>query len=164
MLETSRTYLKLLKESDFDDVLEMFAGEYIFKYIKPHKNKTKQDHIAFLNLKMNQIKSKSGFYWVVRSKQSNEFIGAINLTPIPKTDKIQIGWMIVLKHHQKGFAFESAEAVFKFALFETDFNPIYGVFEKENSASERILSKLGFTLNTSWFENEVEVCKYIFKK
>ena len=164
MLKTNRTILTLLQKSDFDEVLKMFSGEYIFKYIKPHKNKTEQDHIDFLNLKLNQIKDKSGFYWVVRNNLNNSFIGAINFTPIPDTNKIQIGWMIVSEYHKKGYAFEAAQAVQNFALVKTNFNPIYGVFEKENIASEKILSKLNYSLNSSWFENEIEVFEYIFKK
>lgn len=163
MLTTKRTILTLLQESDFEELFIMFSEKDIFKYITPHKNKTENEHIEFLNLKLKQIKDNTGYYWIVRSIDNNNLIGALNLTPIVKTDKIQIGWMIVPVYQQKGLAYETAEAVMNFTINETDFNPIYGVFEEENMASKKILTNLGFLLNTSFTEDNTTILEYVYK-
>ena len=165
MIKTERTILTLLQKSDFDELLEMFSEKDAFKYIRPHQHKSIEERIGFLELKLNQIENKTGFYWVARCSETNELIGAINLTPIPKTDKMQIGWMIKSSHQRKGYATETARGVLEFAVKNANFNPIYGVFEKENIASEKILKQLNFAFNKEWDESESTIQEYIlFKK
>ena len=50
-----------------------------------------------------------------------------------------------------------------FPINETAFNPIYGVFEEENMASKKILTNLGFLLNTSFTEDNTTILEYVYK-
>lgn len=162
-MKTERLHLKLIESSDINEVLDMFNEEEAFKYIRPLQNKNTAFYLDFLNLKIEEIKLKKGFYWMVRNYHS-KLVGAINLTPIPYTDNIQIGWQIRKQFRKQGFAFEASKAVLKFTLTQTDFDPIFSVFEKENIASKKILNKLNFEFYESVDYNGIELKKYIFKK
>lgn len=161
IIKTKRTILSLLNDSDFEELINMFASKDIFKYIKPHKNKTEQEHFEFLNLKLKQIAKETGYYWVIRDKNNNQFIGALNLTPISDTDRIQIGWMIIPEYRQKGIVFEVAQSVLDFAINKTKFNPIFGVFEEAKLSSSKILSKLGFSFHSSFIEKDKKIIEFI---
>ena len=161
-MKTDRATLSLLTESAFDEVLKMFKEPETFKYIKPFQNKTRGAYLEFLKLKIRQIESGKGYYWVIRSIYSSDFIGAINLTPIPGTGQIQIGWQIKNKFRRQGYAYETAKAALEFALAETKFRPIYAVFEKGNVASEKILKKLNFNFHETEIKDTIELKKYIY--
>ena len=159
-MKTTRTQLDLIKPSDFDEVLIMFNEPDTFKYIKHAQHKSRKEHIEFLQLKMTQTQSGIGYYWVIRELKTDKLIGAINLTPIPSTDEIQIGWIISRSFRKRGFAFEAAKAALEFGINKTNFNPIYAVYEKDNIASEKIMEKLNFRLYKTFFEDEIELKKY----
>ena len=141
----------------------MFKEPDIFIYIKPHQNKSDEAYDDFLNLKLQQTQTGSGFYWLVRDI-NGELAGAINLTPIPDTGEMQIGWMIKNKYRGRGIAYDAAKMALEFGLKKTDFNPIYGVFEEENIASEKILEKLNFKFHTSFMEGDNVLKQYIYRR
>ncbi|MCX2743107.1 GNAT family N-acetyltransferase [Mangrovivirga sp. M17] len=143
-LFTNRANLSLLKKSDFNDVLKLFSEKDIFKFISPHRDKSKKDRLEFLELKLKDNKSGRGYYWIARDMNSNDFIGAINLTPIPESNDLQIGWMIAEAYRGKGMATELAMAAKKFFLENLNVEHIFAVFEEGNIASEKIIKKLNF--------------------
>ena len=79
------------------------------------------------------------------------------------TDQVQVGWLIKSEFRGLGYAYESAKGVLDFGLNKTNFNPIYGVFEAENIASEKILEKLNFKFHESFLEDDLLIKKYILQ-
>jgi RimJ/RimL family protein N-acetyltransferase len=161
-MKTDRFTLSLVTQSDISDLLGMFHEHDAFQYIYPLRKKTDEQHVKFLNLKIGEIEQRTGFYWVVRTNDTKELIGAINLTPIVSTREIQLGWMIKNKFRKKGLAFESAKMALQFALGETDFDPIYVVFNEKNIASEKIATKLNFKFHKSTEEEGGTLKTYIY--
>ncbi|MEZ4918559.1 MAG: GNAT family N-acetyltransferase [Saprospiraceae bacterium] len=156
--------MKLLTPSDFPEALEMFHEPETFKYIAPLANKSDAEYLDFLNLKHQQILDKTGYYWVVRNRINGDFIGGINLTPIPDTGQKQIGWQLKAAYRKQGIAFEAAQLALEFGLNHTNFYPIYAVFHPENIASQRILEKLGFDFLEAFSKAGEPLKKYIFEK
>ncbi|MCT4625167.1 MAG: GNAT family N-acetyltransferase [Schleiferiaceae bacterium] len=154
--------LQLLKQSDYSMVLEMFREPDTFKYIKPLQGKSKEFYLEFLNRKSTEIELGKGYYWLLMF--SGEMAGAINFTPIPNTDQMQLGWQIKRDHQRKGLAFEGARRAMEFALNKTDVDPIYVVFNPENVASQKIAEKLGFTLFEKFGTKEDPLLKYIYRR
>ena len=161
-MTTANLTLELLTKSDFEEVLTLLLEPDMFKYIKTHQDKSAAYHLKFLELKLKQISNGGGYYWLARDSAEN-LVGAINLTPISATDQVQIGWLIKSEFRGMGYAYESAKSVLDFGIKKTNFNPIYGVFEAENVASEKILEKLDFKFHESFLEAEVLIKKYIFQ-
>ncbi|MEN7548702.1 GNAT family N-acetyltransferase [Rapidithrix thailandica] len=162
-MKTQRTKLNLLTEADYEDLLTMFEEPGAFQYIKHLENKTREQYKEYLSLKQQEIASGKGYYWVARNLETSSLIGGVNLTPIPKTNQVQIGWMISSAHRRKGYAYEVAHKVLEFALKETDFRPIYAVFEKENVASEKIIKKLNFSFLESKIVDGIDEERYIYQ-
>lgn len=90
------------------------------------------------------------------------FIGAVNLNPVAGTSMMQIGCQLKRDYWHQGFASELMKRIVDFGIKEAGLPTVYGVYEKENQASRRLLEKLGF----GWLETrneqgiEVEFYKY----
>lgn len=143
-METTRATLTLITPQDFPEVLEMFYEKDTFKYIAPLQNKTQQEYIEFLNLKLIQIEKREGYYWVARLKSNGEYIGSMNLTPHKGSGRIQLGFQLKQSFWNQGFATELAARILQFGIEDWQLNTIYGYYNEENIASEKILRKLGF--------------------
>ena len=98
-----------------------------------------------------------GYHWAVRAKANGRFIGAVNLNPIGSTSRLQIGAQLKRDYWGDGYASELLARLVKFGIDELRLPVVYGVFEKENKASRRLLEKLGFVFEKSYKEQEVEL-------
>ena len=135
MMETQRAIMTFLKQEDFHEVLDMFHEPDTFKYITPLDKRTDQEYIEILKSRILQTSLREGFHWTARLKDTNEFIGAINLNPFPKSGKMQLGFQIRRKFWNQGYTSELAAKALKFGVEEANLKEVYGYFEKENVAS-----------------------------
>jgi ribosomal-protein-alanine N-acetyltransferase len=81
----------------------------------------------------------------------------VNLNPIGGTKRLQIGCQLKRQYWGQGFASELTRRVLEFAVDEVGLKEIYGVFEKENIVSRRLLTRLGFVWIEDLTELELEV-------
>jgi RimJ/RimL family protein N-acetyltransferase len=143
-MHTSRTTLTLATIDDFEELLAMYTEPDTFKYIKHLQNLSREEYLGFLHSRLDLRQKKQGYYWVARHKTTNELIGAMNLTPFMDTGIMQLGFQIRRQFWKLGYGSELAEAILRFAIDEVGLEEVYGFFEKENTASGKILEKLGF--------------------
>ena len=161
-METERTIFSVLEEKDLPDMTMMAGEPDTFRFIKKLRVMTEEEYQRFLRVKLEQIRLKTGYHWAVRLKDRGDFIGAVNLNPIGGTQRLQIGCQLKRRYWGQGFASELTRRVLEFALGEGGLMEVYGVFEKENIVSRKLLAKLGFV----WIEDlnelgvEVEVHRY----
>jgi ribosomal-protein-alanine N-acetyltransferase len=156
-MQTKRTTLTLLGEKDLPDMTAMAQEPDTFRYIKKLRVMTDEEYQNFLLVKLEQIRLKTGYHWAVRLKDEGNFVGAVNLNPIGATDRLQIGCQLKRQYWGQGFASELTRAVLEFAFLEAGLNEVYGVFEKDNVVSRRLLAKLGFVWIEDLTEQEVDI-------
>ena len=110
-LETERLIIRDFKLSDIDDLYEIFSDDEVMEYIEPvyDRNKT-------LNfLKEFCIEHKGAFACV--NKENEKVIGYIIFNEYE--DKVyELGWIFNKEYWGKGYAYESCDAVIKYAFSE----------------------------------------------
>lgn len=142
---------------------EMSREKDTFRYIRKLKVMTEEEYQQFLLLKLEQIRLGKGYHWAVWLKSDGAFAGAVNLNPIGHSERLQIGCQLKRAYWGQGFASELTRRVLDFAVGEAGLREVYGVFQKENIVSRRLMEKLGFM----WVESkkeldvEVEIHRYV---
>jgi ribosomal-protein-alanine N-acetyltransferase len=159
-LQTERTLLSLLVEQDLPDMEAIARETDTFKYLKKFQTMTTDEYTQFLQTKLEQIRNGTGYHWAVRLKTDGQFIGAVNLNPIKGTSKLQIGCQLKRDFWSRGLASELMARLLEFGIQELKLPAVYGVFQKENIASRKLLEKLGFVFEEGFQEQEVEVEVY----
>ena len=166
MLETERTFLTLLTAEDLPAMMDMAAEPDTFRYIRKLRIMTVPEYAQFLQVKLEQIRDKKGFHWAVWLKEATDewgprvFIGAVNLNPVAGTSMMQIGCQLKRDYWHQGFASELMKRLVDFGIKEAGLPTVYGVYEKENQASRRLLEKLGFGWQETRNEQGVEIELY----
>jgi RimJ/RimL family protein N-acetyltransferase len=94
------------------------------------------------------------------SGQPPVFIGAVNLNPVAGTSMMQIGCQLKRDYWRQGFAYELTNRILDFGINEAGLATVYGLFEKENQASRRLLEKLGFVWQETRDAQGIEIHKY----
>lgn len=147
-LETKRATITFLKESDFEELLEMFLEKDSFKYIKPLKDKSKEEYLAFLQSKLKvNAQFKVMGYWVVREKGTNALIGTLNYYPMPESSGFtfkHIGAHFSRDFWGQGYSKELLSRLIVYLQEELNEKEILAILESEHVVSKKMLASLGF--------------------
>ena len=141
-MTTTRALATPLKRNDFDAIINMYFEPDSNTFIKPLLNKTKEYYESFLEGRFNQNEELIGF-WAVRSQESNEFIGTINLNFMEAIKGFHIGCHLRKNFWGKGYATELLTALLDVGINEMNLDQVYGLVEKGHDVSKKMLLKVG---------------------
>ena len=137
-LETDRLRIRDFKLSDIDDLYEIFSEDEVMEYIEPvyDRNKT-------LNfIKEFCIEHKGAF--ACANRENEKVIGYIIFNEYE--DKVyELGWIFNKEYWGKGYAYESCDAVIKYAFSEMKIHKIFAE-TIDNIKSVNLMKKLGMQL------------------
>lgn len=158
-LETRRTTIAPIQNSDVDEILEMYQEPDSNTFIPPLLNKSLSYYEEFLAGKIESNKNEIGF-WTVRLSENDTFIGTVNLNKFKDTDMIHVGCHLKKSHWGKGYAFELLTTLVDYGLNSRNLSHVYGILSEEHHVSMRLMEKLGFSLHDSFTEENARVLIY----
>ncbi len=105
-------------------------------------------------------------YGGVIRKEDNQFLGDCGITLQNIDDKIlpEIGYHIIKKYCNMGYATEAAEACKKYAIKELGFKSIYSYSQFENIASQKVASKIGMNKIKTFTKDGIVEVVYEYKE
>ena len=142
ILETPRL---LLREFDIDDAQSFYdlnLNPNVIKYTGNSAFKDIEEAKEFLN-NYSDYKENGFGRWAVINKATKEFIGWCGLKNDKKTDETDIGFRFFETFWNQGFATESAKACINYGFENLNLKTIIGRAMKENTASIKVLEKIG---------------------
>jgi ribosomal-protein-alanine N-acetyltransferase len=164
IFETERLRVRQFTAADADNYFSLQGNPDVMQYIR--RPRTRKESDAYLEekiLKANPADYKG--YWIVEEKESGDFIGCFVIIPIPDDEeKTQLGYSFLPAYWGRGYATEVSKAGVDYFYNRTPLPEIYGVTEKANIASEKVLLKAGFTFHRTKMEGEKELKVFIIKK
>ena len=86
--------------------------------------------------------------YVIRPKHCHELMGFLFVSP-NSNGEVHIGYLLGKAYWRKGFAFEFLQRFIAYAKTRRDWRILMGGVERTNTASSRLLTKLGFTSQQS---------------
>lgn len=157
-LITERTILTLIEKEDFKEVITSLREEGAVKYIKHLQNLSNSQYADFLENKRVFSQNGTLFYWVVREKETQKYIGTMGVMPYLGSDSVfHIGFRISKAYQGKGFATELGKTVIDFVKNELKHKQIFGLIMEGNIASHTLLKKLGFKFLKTDFNTDYQI-------
>lgn len=154
ILETERLILRKIVLSDTSDMYEYSRDPETSKFLlwEPHPNlRYTRSHILYLQ----KAYAKGEFFdWGVVEKESGIFIGTCGFTEIYEKEKrAEIGYVLSPRFHRRGYAPEAVECILHYGFEELGLEKCSGRFMEENTASQKVLTRLGFQNDTTKHED-----------
>lgn len=163
ILETDRFLLRELDVSDAENFYELNLNSNVIKYTGDKAFDNIEEAKVFLeNYKDYQLNGYGR--WAVIEKKSNNFLGWCGLKYDKNSDETDIGFRFFEEYWNKGFATESAKACIDFGFNELKLESIIGRAMKENTASVKVLEKIGLKFEREFNFNGNEGVIYKIKK
>ena len=143
ILETPRLILRQFTTADAPLILQLNSNPEIVKYVhEPILKTEKAAQNILTNIILPQYKNNLG-RWAIHTKDSNEFIGWCGLKHRPELDEIDLGYRLIQQYWGNGYAAEAALHTLQYGLHHLKIKLIIGRAHIENTASIKVLEKIG---------------------
>jgi len=142
ILETSRLILRELVPADDGELFALNNDPDVIKYTGDPAFRNVQEARSFLE-NYDQYRKYGFGRWAVILKKDGDFLGWCGLKYDPSINETDIGFRFSKRYWNQGFATESAKACLTHGFDKLDMETIVGRAMKENTASVKVLEKLG---------------------
>lgn len=160
-LETQRLILREFQQKDVHQLAPILANPRVMKFsptgiISAFQTQVKIDSF------MTSYKALGFGKWAVIYKESNQLIGycGIAIEEIDNINEREIGYRLDPEFWGKGLASEAALATIKYGFEQLKLPYILGIVERANTASVRVLGKLGMKYERETIFHGVEMDIY----
>ena len=143
MLETGRLRVRRLRPSDEPALVALDSDEEVMRYIGS-RGGTPEQILARARERIGADGGAMG-WWLVEDKADGVFRGIAGLLPMPEGPDVELAYRFTRATWGRGIATEAALALTAYAFAGAGLSQLVAVTFPENSASRRVLEKVGFT-------------------
>ena len=143
-LETARLLLRPMRVSDAEDMYAYAKDPTVTQYLlwKPHASISYTR--SYLEYLAGRYRLGEHYEWAVIHKESGHMIGTCGFARIDCQHNCgELGYVLHPAYHGQGLAVEASRRVIEFGFGELSLNRIEARYMKENTASLRVMEKLG---------------------
>lgn len=143
ILQTPRLYLRRFTLADAPLIVQLNSRPEVLQYL--HEPEVKDEaHAAEIltTIILPQYKNSLG-RWAAHLKDTDEFIGWCGLKYQPEIEEIDLGYRFMPAHWGKGYATEAAKHTLEYGFNTLQLKTITGRAHIENTASLKVLEKIG---------------------
>ena len=150
-IETKNLILREFKDTDIEGVFHLDSNKEVHKYLGNNPIRTKKEAEKIISFFHLQYKERGVGRFATIEKSSGRFIGwsGLKLNKDKKemlngySNFIGIGYRFIPEFWGKGYATEASLASIKYGFKELNYDIIYGAADLKNSASNKVLKKIG---------------------
>ncbi len=144
LTETDRLILRLVKETDLEDLLLLFQDTVAMRYFPStrDRNGTKQ----WIDQTLERYERDGyGFYAVVRKEPMTlvGYCGLLLQEDVGGKDEVEIGYGLIRAFWHQGFAVEAAAASKEYGFRARGFRRLISLIRPENGPSIRVAERNG---------------------
>ncbi|MDG4946389.1 GNAT family N-acetyltransferase [Weeksellaceae bacterium KMM 9713] len=165
--ETDRLILQPTSTSDAQMIFELLNSPKWLKYIGDRKVHSQEAAKDYIQHRMLPQLEKLGFgnYTVIR-KSDQAKMGICGLYDRKEMEGLDLGFAYLPAYERQGYAYEAANKILEAGFNIFGYDKINAITSKENTASQKLLEKLGFQLHgtTQLPQETEELLLYIIEK
>jgi RimJ/RimL family protein N-acetyltransferase len=144
-LETERLILRPMEPGDAEELHAVHADPSTFEYIgSPPPASIEETEARIQRIRARLEDAVSG-PWAVVEKASGRLIGDAGLQILEDGPEVELGYKLGPEYRGRGFATEAGRACLAYGFETLGLDQIVAVAWPENTASWRVMEKLGMT-------------------
>ena len=155
-LETDRLILRSFQDSDLETFVAYRSDPQVARYQgwdAPYNRETAKAFIAEMRQKTPGIRGE-WYQIAVELKANGEMIGDCAFHVLPQDgEQAEIGFTFSRSHQGKGYATEAVTRMLAYLFGELGLHRVQAICDAENSASARLLERVGMRREAHFVEN-----------
>jgi len=156
-LQTERLLLRPFTDGDLEAVFAIQSGEDVTRYLYWGPRSLDEVRHQLKRLKaMTAIDGESDALRLAAvARESGELIGDVSLHSVNRDHlQAELGFILHPDHQGQGFGTEAAAEMVRIGFEDLGFHRIYGSCDARNTASARLMERLGMRREAHFRENE----------
>ncbi|KAF3889151.1 MULTISPECIES: GNAT family N-acetyltransferase [Nostocales] len=145
-IETARLRLRHFSQNDFQDLYRLYSDAEVMKYLSM---RTREQTQASLSKQIQHWQQHNFGMWAVVERESGKIIGRCGLGFLDNTSEVELGYVFDKSYWNRGIATEASKATLKYGFLEAKLERIVAIAKPENTASVRVIQKVGMTYQKS---------------
>ncbi|HEY0029260.1 MAG TPA: GNAT family N-acetyltransferase [Bacteroidia bacterium] len=142
--ETERLVLQHLQPDDAAFILMLLNTPSWRRFIGDRGIRTEAQARQYIIAKLMKSYESPGFgFYLTKLKEGDVSIGICGIVKRESLEDVDIGFAFLPEYEGKGYGYESAAAVLKYAKEKFNLDRIAAITNKDNERSIRLLQKLG---------------------
>lgn len=161
-IKTKRLLIREIKEKDIDDFCMLATKEisYHTRYIVYPLMRKEAEKIIKRMIEQSKAKKRRHYELVISLK--GRLIGMINIYDMDyKNNKCKLGFWVGEQYRRRGYTFEACIAIMDHFYNKLKMHKISATSLQENTASNELLKKLGFSILGIAKQDQLEEGKYL---
>jgi ribosomal-protein-alanine N-acetyltransferase len=142
ILESKRLILRKLESCDLDAIHAMRNDPDVMRYIR-EVSLSREESAKWMDLISALWDTEGIGYCAIVEKESGDIAGWCGTWKIPETGEIEVGYAVARSKWGNGYATEAAAATVEHAFSELGLERIVAVAYPENTASIKVMKKIG---------------------
>ncbi|MEC5424819.1 GNAT family N-acetyltransferase [Virgibacillus sp. C22-A2] len=159
MIITNRCILTAVQESDYEDIKKVYLNEKVRQYLGGTVREESIDGV--LDIMLNS--DGNSWYFCVRYKQTNDFIGLVSLDPHHTGKDMEVSYQLIPKWWGAGYATEVITEIIGFAFTILKLPRLVAETQVANIPSRKLLEKVGMRLISTYDRFDAEQALYYLK-
>lgn len=154
-IETSRLILRELVLEDSQGMFELDSDEETQKFLGKDVASNIEESIGYIKMVQSQYEANGIGRWAMILKETGEFIGWNGIKIEHDVNGFEsfydFGARIISRHFRHGYTHEASVAVLDHAFKVLNIDKIHAYIEADNTASIKLVEKLGFKYDGTFF-------------
>jgi RimJ/RimL family protein N-acetyltransferase len=159
-VETERLRLRQFRPDDLEELAAIRADPVVMRFIGKGTPYSLEDTRWSLERKIKIWEERGFGQWAVTFKDEPQMLGWCGLDLLDTTEEIEVGWGLARPFWGQGIATEAARAALSFAFETLRLERIVAVAMLANTASHRVMQKIGMKYVRDAFFYEANVVYY----
>lgn len=156
-IESARLLMRKLRIDDATDMFEWAKDVNVTQFLSWEPHKTVDDSRRYIQKLIEGYARQEFAGWGVEYKPEKKLVGAFRAYNfVPQHQRAEISAAVNRRYQSRGVMTEVIDLFFNFAFQELPINRIEGIILTENTASQRMVAKLGMT-----YEGDLKQYYYI---
>ena len=145
VLETERLLLRQMTKKDVDFLFQLYSSREVLRYFGMSPIASKEAAEGMVENYEKQLESGGPMRWGIVDKETGNLIGTCGFHGIAKSYKrCEIGYDLRPEFWGRGIMAEALRPMLSYLFNERDMNRIGATIVPLNTASTRVVEKLGF--------------------
>jgi RimJ/RimL family protein N-acetyltransferase len=148
MIETERLVLRRFVPDDLDELVRLRADPEVMRYIGEQSREKVEQRLQYY---ISHYDPHGFGMWAVIHKGTDRMIGWCGLIFLDETPEVEVGYGVARDYWGQGLMTEAARASLRYGFERAGLERIVAVAMPENTASRRIMEKLGMRYEKNVF-------------
>lgn len=167
LIETARLKLRPLTYTDAQDIYEIFSDKQVMQFYDLLPFESIERAKEQINFFTEGFEKKRMIRWGIELKENVKLIGTCGFFAFNEDAlKAELGYELNSSYQGKGLMSEAVTAVLDFLFDNSSVNRVEAYIEPQNTSSQKLAEKLGFTKEGTLRQYErcrgelIDICVY----